>query len=74
MLRRLCNTCGILPTSHTLPGGIEITSERPIMSGGYADVWIGRYGGQQVAIKALKIYASDDLNRVKRVSSYRTPE
>ena len=36
-------------------------------SGGFGDVWKGIYDGQHVAIKALRVYESDDLDRVNRV-------
>lgn len=69
MLRKLCNAFGILPTSHTLPEGLEILSERPNMSGGFSDVLIGTYKGQKVAVKALRAYTNDDLSKIKKVSA-----
>ena len=36
--------------------------------GGYADVWKGVYKGRQVAIKALRVYETSDLEKTGRVS------
>lgn len=37
------------------------------MSGGFADVWLGRYEGRPVALKVLRIYGRDNLKKVKKV-------
>ncbi|EQC27760.1 TKL protein kinase [Saprolegnia diclina VS20] len=33
---------------------LHVTSRKPLASGAYGEVWLGVYGGQQVAIKRLK--------------------
>ncbi|EQC27758.1 hypothetical protein SDRG_14507 [Saprolegnia diclina VS20] len=33
---------------------LRVTSKKPLASGAYGEVWLGVYGGQQVAIKRLK--------------------
>lgn len=52
-----------------LSEGLSKTSDHPQRSGGFADVWLGKLGERPVAIKALRIYAKDDMKRVKKVSS-----
>jgi hypothetical protein len=37
----------------------------------FADVWKGNYGGQEVAVKVLRIYADSDLQKITRVSHYK---
>jgi hypothetical protein len=66
-LRKCVGTWGVLPTSHTLSDKIKVTSDGPHASGGFADVWIGTYKGQGVAIKALRTRGADDLVKVKKV-------
>jgi len=41
-----------------------------VTHGGFSDVWKGRYNGGEVAAKALRIYTSDDLDRVRRVGHW----
>ena len=36
--------------------------------GGFADVWKGEYRGLDVAAKVLRIYATNDLQKITRVS------
>ncbi|TDL13627.1 kinase-like protein, partial [Rickenella mellea] len=36
--------------------GVERTGKDPVAGGGFADVWKGTWGGQPVALKALRIY------------------
>lgn len=66
ILRKLCNSCGILPASHTLPEGVEMLDAH--MSGGFADVWIGRYKGRQVAVKTLRAFNANAVGKVQKVS------
>ncbi|OQR80635.1 protein kinase [Achlya hypogyna] len=33
---------------------LHITSNKPLASGAYGEVWLGAYGGQQVAVKRMK--------------------
>jgi hypothetical protein len=70
-LRKICGLVGILPTSHTLPSGLEVTGNGPHASGGFADVWQGNYNDRVVAIKALRACAADDFNKLKKVGFLR---
>jgi hypothetical protein len=70
VLRRLCGNSGILPTSYHLNDGIEKSGSVPHGSGGFADVWQGKFRGRRVALKVLRTYATDDINKVKKVSVF----
>ena len=39
----------------------------PQCFGGFADVWKGQHNGQVVAAKALRVYTTSDLDRIKKV-------
>lgn len=67
ILRKLCGTCGILPTSSTINEGLEIIGDHPHGFGGFAEVWQGKYRGSRVAVKSLRISAHDDLIKVNKV-------
>jgi hypothetical protein len=66
-LRKICGRCGELPSSHVITEGLERKGDCAIASGGFSDVWEGIYGVKRVAIKAFRIYYTDDLVRVKKV-------
>jgi hypothetical protein len=68
VLRKLCGHAAILPTSHTLTDGLKKSGEIPKAGGGFAEVWQGTYKGHTVAIKALRMYDTDELLKVKKVS------
>jgi hypothetical protein len=60
-LRALCKICGrqaLLPRSlRQIPPRYD-PSERPLNSGGFADVWMGEYEGRKVAVKVLRVYST----------------
>ena len=66
-VRQLCGRTGLLPTSHVIPGRFIQTTEYPVFSGGYADVWEGIYNNKRVAIKALRVYKDEALQKVRKV-------
>ena len=68
VLRKTCGQCGILPTSCVLSEGLAKTDDHPFGRGGFADIWPGTYNDCEVAIKALRIYQTSDLVRIKKVS------
>ena len=35
--------------------------------GGFADVWKGQYDGREVASKALRVYQTSDLKKIREV-------
>ena len=66
--RQLCGQVGLLPASHIIPGNTVQTTEHPVASGAFWDVWEGIHNGQRVAIKALRVYKHDDVAKVSKVS------
>jgi hypothetical protein len=66
-MHKLCGTNGTLPTSHILTEDLKVIGDNAYKSGGFGDVWRGRFKDRSVAIKVLKTYATDDLVKVKKV-------
>ena len=66
--RQLCGQTGLLPTSYTIRENLIQTTENPIDSGGFGDVWEGIYNNKRVAIKALRAYKEDVVQKVKKVT------
>ena len=50
-----------------LSKGLVKTKDHATQGGGFADVWEGTYNGSQVAIKVLRVYETDDFDRVRKV-------
>ena len=73
-VRRRClrcsyRTCGreaILPKSLSIPTCYN-PMDTPQCSGGFADVWRGKYKGQAVAAKALRVYTTSDFEKIRKV-------
>lgn len=68
-LTTLCKVCsrhGLLPRSVQIPLCYN-PLDTPLYHGGYADVWKGEYQGRDVAVKVLKVYSTDDIDKVKQV-------
>ncbi|KAF9643599.1 kinase-like protein [Thelephora ganbajun] len=65
--RQLCGRTGLLPASHIIPEGLTQTTENPVASGGFGDVWEGIYNDKRVAIKALRVYMVDNVRKVRKV-------
>lgn len=68
VMGKLCSACCILPTSHNLTKDLEVLGEEPYQSGGFAEVWMGKYDGRLVAVKALKTYSSGNPLQTKKAS------
>lgn len=69
-LRPLYKTCGrhaLLPKKMKVPICYDRTSDA-LYSGGYADVWKGRYRHRDVAVKVIKTFSNSDLAKVIGVS------
>ena len=50
---------------------IELRDNPPgvaLYRGGFGDVWMSEYGGQDVAVKVLRMYTNSDLPKITRVS------
>ena len=39
----------------------------PFASGGYSDVWRGLYKGEDVSIKAFRVYTTDNVKQLTKV-------
>ncbi|EIN13389.1 kinase-like protein [Punctularia strigosozonata HHB-11173 SS5] len=65
LLRRLCSQSECLPSSHMLHGDLVKLGDGAVATGGSADVWLGRFGSQRVAMKVLRIH----VDRVQKIAS-----
>ena len=69
-LRLLCKICGrqaLIPRPLAVMASYDRTGA-PLGHGGFADVWMGRLHGRDVAIKVLKMYQCSDHEQIRRVS------
>lgn len=67
-LRKTCAEIGILPESYYLDANqIKKFNEVPFAAGGYSDVWRGSYKGENVAIKALRVYMTHNIKALTKV-------
>ena len=69
VLRRVCSSRAILPTTYGMPGKFSLSAAVPVASGGFSDVYKESFGGADVCIKQLRRYAKDDPVKIQRVSS-----
>lgn len=67
-LGNLCSAAAQLPTSDVISTGLEKCEDIAVQSGGFADTWRGDLRGDRVCIKTLRIYPSQNLQRLKNVS------
>ena len=68
-LAALCKICGhhaLIPMSMQIPLCYN-RAEAPRYQGGFAEVWKGEHEGVEVAVKALKIFMTSDLIKIRRV-------
>ena len=66
-LRKTCAEVGILPESYFLDANQIKFNEVPFASGEYSDVWRGSYKGENVAIKAIRVYPTDNIKVLTKV-------
>ncbi|KAH9931005.1 kinase-like domain-containing protein [Fomitopsis serialis] len=72
MLRKLCVEYGVIPTSlilqhHSIT--LETDRTRPQESGGCADIYLGRWNGQLVGVKAIRTSERDShLHVLQRIA------
>ena len=70
-LNALCKICGhhaLLPGPFQIPLCFDESNGYPLYSGGYADVWMGKHQGCDVAVKVLRVYSASDLDKITSVS------
>ena len=65
-LIKLSKASGLVPECLILKG-IELDS-KPIAGGGYGDVYKGRSRGQEMALKALRVYQKSDIQKLLKVT------
>ena len=68
-VRKIARQPGTLPASFLLKG-VTKASEHAVEGGGFADVYMGEYGGKAVALKALRIYNKQDQKKVIKLCSF----
>ena len=69
MLRKTCAEIGVLPSSYHLDDGqIKKLNDVPFASGGYSDVWRASYKGDSVSVKAFRVYTTDNIKDLTKVS------
>ena len=57
----------LLPNSTGSLQGLKKRGEIAVASGGTTDIWRGTWNGQQVALKAFRIYPPQDLQEAKKI-------
>jgi len=68
-LRRLAGKHARLPESMIITDNIDFSpSGQPHTSGGFADIKPGKYRGCTVAVKILRVAASDNFEKIRKVS------
>jgi len=66
LLYKLCKACELLPATYVLQGEL-ICVGNIHRSGGFADVSQGEYLGRQVAVKQLRLWAKDEVDKIFKV-------
>ena len=66
---RVCDRQALVPRSLEIPLCYD-PRENPVCSGGFSDVWKGRYNGRDVAAKVLRLRPRDDTGRIERVGRW----
>ena len=64
----ICDRQALLPRSLEIPLPRD-PNDPPLYHGGVADIWKGLYDGQEVAVKALRVYSVSELHVLRRVGS-----
>ena len=67
MLRRVCGTRAILPTSYTVSSNLLSIDPELLASGGYGDVYQGTLNGLSVCIRRVRKYTRDDPQKAAGV-------
>lgn len=65
---KICGREALLPKSLPIPPH-RVRSDTLLHCGGFTDVWKGKYNGQIVAVKILRVHSTSDLEKAKKVNS-----
>lgn len=67
LLYRICGHYALFPSALKVPIYYD-QSGSTLYRGGFADVWKGKCRGQDVAVKVIRTYSNDDLQKIMNVS------
>ena len=67
LLRKMCGRHALLPRTLKIPISYDQTSTA-LYRGRYADVWKGEHNGRDVAVKVIRTYSDNDLQKIVGVS------
>ena len=70
VLWKVCGSQIILPRSSILSNNVAREGDIAFACGGFADIWEGRHNGGRVCIKAFRVFAAEDLRKVKQVYTH----
>ena len=69
LLRSLCGSWGVLPTSYALRGEVKLLDEYPFAPASrFVEVFRGMSGGGMVAVKTL-MYPLEEFSRANKVDT-----
>jgi hypothetical protein len=58
-IRKIARQTGVFPSSFVLQG-VRKSIEHPVSAGGFADLYLGWYSGQEVALKVLRVFVTEE--------------
>ena len=67
VLKLICGRQALLPRSLQIPMCYNL-SDAPLYRGEFADVWKGEHQSLHVAVKVLRVYSTNNIGKIKRVS------
>jgi len=67
LLYRTCGRSALLPETLKIPVYYDRTGVA-LYRGGFADVWKGKHGDQDVAVKVIRVYSNSELQKLIGVS------
>jgi len=66
-LSELSGYIGQPPSPLVLSKGLRREGAIAVSCGTYADIWSGSYNGERVAIKSLRVYDDEDVEKLVQV-------
>lgn len=66
LLYKACGKHGVIPGAYKIAASYDPT-ENALCGGGYGDVWRGKYLGGDVAVKVLRTFSPDLLQKTVKV-------